>query len=121
MTDREIIIHLAEKVMGWHVYPLTKSGYDQRLHEHRLIENIEGKWNHFPPGKPGKLWNPPESIADAFEVGEALACRGGSMKRFSAYLLAVMEIDTPLEGQDVYAISHATARQRCLAIVEATR
>lgn len=118
MTDAEIIRHLAEKVMGWKVYPLSVRGYSDRLHEHRLIENVEHNWNYFPPGNPGKLWNPVHSIAEAFQAQNNL--NSDQCKRYMSALESQWQecpCDCPWDG---WLIS-ANAFQRCIAMVEATK
>lgn len=117
MTDQEIVIHLAEKVMGWEVFSLQRQNYDEFRHSiHRLVENVEHNWNFFPPGKPGNLWNPLESRDDCAEVQAAL--KAGQIDR---YIEALLD-GWPKSGFNEYWwLIQLTPRQRCLAIVEATK
>ncbi len=107
MTDRGIITHLAEKVLGW---KFAAGGW----------------WKHIqtPQEKmvAGAGWNPLESIEDAFQVQAAIpevkVCLYISKLRYE------LGLQYPLSafGQhDLFKIASATPRQRCLAAVEATR
>lgn len=85
MTNTEKIKAIAE-LMGWKAYDLNTHGYDahayeERPHEHRLIENVEHKWVYFAPGNPkGVVFDPLTSIADAFLVVERMRELGWCMR-----------------------------------------
>lgn len=121
MTDREIVVYLAEKVMGWvesdggsssfpifrfcqgGIYPSGWRVFDHRLHC-------------------GRDWNPLENIADAFEVQAALP--DDKRDDFSKALWQIFADEkTPWRSkfEGYWHFSNATARQRCLAILEVTK
>lgn len=119
MTDREIIIHLAEKVMGF-----TCVGFhdDERKAEisPRLVEQFgkkDGQRDWFLIGK-DRIWSPLESIADAFEVQAAL--KTGQCSRYMD-ALEKQYMDLFEDCPSTAYLLTVTPRQRCLAIVEATR
>lgn len=115
MTDREIVIFLAEKVMGWQVFQSGRGSWWARdkadtLEERDIMLESLHPWDEMP------AWKPLESIADAFEVQAAL--KAGQIDR---YIEALLD-GWPKSGFNEYWwLIQLTPRQRCLAIVEATR
>lgn len=108
MTDREIIQHLAEKVMRWRVIALglTSGIFDSdpgELHGTR----------HWPDN-----FNPLESIYDAFEVQSKVL----SSEKRRLYTTAIIDycFDEQVAGGLVSFCLSATPRQRCLAMCKAT-
>lgn len=112
MTDREIVIHLAEKVMGFkaRAVALTSGVFDAP----------DGCVHIWP-----KNWNPLESIADAFEVVVAMHGLGWWMRmegpayEGNGYDVFFHTIERPRKER--HANSETAARAICLAAVEATQ
>lgn len=127
MTDREIIIYLAEKVMGW---TAVEFDAEDRKKDNlpRLVEQaVRDTWwlrMHHDGPQQGMQWNPLENIADSFEVQKAVP--EGKMPVYARELVIVTDAFMNARGswelhrRDSLLIA-ATARQRCLAIVEATK
>lgn len=120
MTDAEIIRHLAEKVMGWKVFQSGRGSWWARDKEGTLEERdimIESlhQWDEMP------AWNPLVYISDAFEVQSALP------EELRAIYQRALDVEVSPEDlrrtaiQQEWALITATPRQRCLAMVEATR
>lgn len=126
MTDQEIIVAVAEKVMGWKAYPLD-SYNDYRLYEqNRLIENVNREWVFFPASAThseahaaAKPWNPLESVASAWMVVENLA-ESRSVRvtsHFPGWRCVVMEHGSGDElGREV---ADTAPRAICLAALKA--
>lgn len=119
MTDREIIIHLAEKVMGWTVRNVDAvSGSKEVI----AIRDASGRDRIWYPGCGNRYWNPLESIADAFEVQAVVL----AWKHADKYIFRMN--DMACSGAAVISTTRmarfmlsASPRQRSLAIVEATK
>ncbi len=105
MTDREKIICLATRVMGW----TFNRGIWMVLEDGELcLADYDD-------------WNPLESIADAFEVQVAIP--EPKRRIFGHALISVIEFSkdpkiSPISAT-TWEIVNATARQRCDAIIEA--
>jgi hypothetical protein len=72
MTDREMVIAAAEKVMGWSVYQSGRCSSIARTrdeHETERILETTHPWESVG-------WNPLESDADAFMLVDAMAAKG---------------------------------------------
>ena len=73
MTDVEIIVALAEKVMGWEVFGEPYPGPGQWAYSGTIgNQHLEG----YIGGYHVPQWNPLESIADAWIMVEELQSRG---------------------------------------------
>lgn len=118
MTDREIIIHLAEKVMGWRN---CDTDFSAQFPAYRDMAQFDSDdlYRVFDREKhTGRNWNPLISITDAFEVQAAL--KAGQSPRY----MDALENQYLAYPEDCSWLSYlicATPRQRCLAIVEATK
>ncbi len=125
MTDLEIIPFLGERCMGWEVFPLGREDYDAGCYRasHRLVESVRpGLWNYFPPGNGGVTWNPLTSMANVCECQLALAEE--RRNRFCRELAVVTDAFMEDKGsfhlhRRDWKLINATARQRCIALVNA--
>lgn len=120
MSDEEILVHLADKVMGFSV---GEDGYARLGVYPRLDFSNYGGWPVLHTSSEAcRRWNPLESPADAFEVQAAILAG----PKATQYILRMHDMacgGVAVVGQrKLYAfLLTATPRQRCLAIVEATR
>lgn len=119
MTDREIIIYLAEKVMGWQVFQSGRGSWWARdkadtLEERDIMLESLHPWDEMP------AWSPIENIADAFEVQAALTPAQALASASHLVTVWLQKTDLPAGSLGFFLIT-ATARQRCTAIVEATK
>lgn len=129
MTDKEIIIYLAEKVMGW---TAVEFDAEDRKKDNlpRLVEQaVRDTWwlrMHHDGPQQGMQWNPLENIADSFEVNEKLggfdmiAVDDGWMvgNGTSGYTNDEGRIEVKLE---YFAIAETLPRAICMSAVESTK
>ncbi len=129
LSDEAIIRLLAEKVMGWKVFPLSvRDGYSE-WQGPKLIQNVAEAWNYFSDPLACALWNPLVSIADAFMVMEKLRADGrsyritGSGKSGEAFCCEAfccrITIPFPVPGHHVIATGETAPRAMCLAAIAA--
>lgn len=112
MTDNEVVRFLAEKVMGWEVFSLERTGSAKSAGPF-LVERHAGKWDLLVPNGEHRRWNPLTSIADAFEVQAAM--RGEKCGAYIHHLRLECGCGFPVSSFgsiDLFRLANATARQR---------
>ncbi len=114
LTDREKVIQLAEKIMGWKAVEVGTF---------KLLVRLE-RQNGFPleyrtgcKGGSAAMWNPLESIEDAYDLEAALP-----PDRHHGYLMRLYDSivgTAPIVGTTklYWGLVHASARQRCDAML----
>lgn len=116
MTKQQMVRHIAERVMGWRVMEeFHSSGAIQFMSKERGIV-----WCGHPNGSYVNVFNPLESIADAFEAQAKLPMQLQPI--FALHLDRNMPISGRLEtsAHRMFAIANAKPGQRCNALIWAT-
>lgn len=118
MTDEEIIRHLAEKVMGWKE---SYGGADGPVFRFVIGGIYPRGWRVFHSRfHTGRDWNPLESCDDCAEVEAALS-PAEKAEYAHEVLDRYFDEDQTAEYDQVSFALYLPPRQRCLAMVEATR
>ncbi|HEY4087155.1 MAG TPA: hypothetical protein VGM43_14515 [Bryobacteraceae bacterium] len=123
LSDREQVIALAEKLMGFVCSHQTNLGH--YLPRDRSDVDAIAVW--LPDPEEPKLmsvqhWNPLESISDAWMLQDRILQLGPKVRREFTQALNEIAWQSPSDcggnGRD-WAMIHATPRQRCLAALKA--
>ncbi len=108
LTDREKVIQLAEKVMGWKAVEVGTF---------KLLVRLE-RQNGFPleyrtgcKGGSAAMWNPLESMEDAFMMQERIT--GHDRIVYRRHIQDIISGDNPRKFVSDEDLLYASARQRC--------
>lgn len=119
MTPAQKVRFLAERCMGWNVFKSGRGSWWARENANTFDEK-DRMLEPLHPWDEQAIWNPPTSIADAFECQAKLPI--GKYAAFVSALRAECGISYPISafGQsDLFLIANATAEQRSNAIIKA--
>jgi hypothetical protein len=128
MTDRDILIHLAEKVMRWAIVRFDDDDRQEKT-QPRLVEQYSAHdgqqdWCLLDDGQRSRgylAWNPLRSMNDAYEVESALLAH--ERAQYIGWLECVVVPGRfSYENDDhIWALMNAGPRERSTALWKSTK